>query len=172
MSVNLTNATQGGNFVQSRAGGATANVVIGTTSANVTTQNLTYSIKGKLYYVAGTTASVVSGLATDANTGAAFKAQPANSVCAYLIGLNAAGTLVATQGPIKTVSDTAAGSTIAPLTPFASDVYCPMSYVVVVAGSTAAGAWILGTSNWTGVTGMTAAAAVDLGDMPNSDPTN
>ena len=164
---NLTGAAAGGNFSLSRAGGATANISALGAATTYTIQNLTYSVQGKLFFKA--TASGAATPTTDVNTGVAFKALTANNACAYLFAINAAGTVQLAQGQIVPYTDTSANSTRTPL-PSLPDTSAPIGYIVVKAGATAVGNWLPGSNNYTGVTGITVDAYVDVLGAVATDP--
>lgn len=175
MSLNLTNAAQGGNFTLSRAGGATANISGLGAATTYTIQNITYSNQGKLFFKA--TAAGAAGPVLDGNTGLAFLSLLPNKACAYVWALTQAGVVQLVQGPIVPYTDTVGGGSNVPNStrcpfPGLADGSTVLAYVVVKAGSTAVGAWLPGTNNWTGVTGITADAAVDLFSPPTLDPFN
>ena len=163
MSQNLTGSAFGGNFILSRAGGATANISGITGAASTyTVQNVTYSNQGLLFYKA--TAAGAATPTTDANTGVAFKAQAINTVCAYLWGLNQAGAVGVVQGLIVAWTNTAAGSTPVPMPEF-TDAYTPVAYTIVENGASGS-AFTFGTSLWN-QSGATATTA-DLFSLPAS----
>lgn len=153
------------NGVFSRAGGATANLsaVAATAAKTFTTQNMTYAIGAKLYYVAG--ASGTSVPATDVVTGAAFKPLSKQQGCAYVWTLNAAGTVGLAQGPVPVTLpsgvalnnvDSSGNYTVVPQWPELPDTLVPFAYSIVTLSSAYAGTgFIPGSSdNWnaTGVT--------------------
>ena len=167
MSYNLTGAAQGGNFVLSRLGTTTLNFVIGGAATTHSTQALVYSVKGLLYYAAAGSGAATP--TTDIATGLAFKPVGANQACVFVFGKNAAGATVAAQGKIVPYTDTSAGSTSTPL-PIMPDTVAPIGYCVVKGGATNVTAWLLGTNNFTGVTGVTVDTGVDLFSVPTVDP--
>ena len=175
MSLNLTSGAQGGNFVFSRLGAATANISGLGAAATYTLQAMNYSNQGKMFYKAAPGA--VANPTSDGVTGNAFVGLLANKACAFIFGINAAGTVSLVQGPVVPYTDTMnggtnlPGSTRCPL-PGLPDSITPVAYVVVKAGSTAVGSWLPSASNWTGVTGITADASVDLFTVTAVDPLN
>lgn len=161
MSYNLTSAAQGGNLVLSRLGAATANVsAVGTTVYTI--QNTVYTIGGKLFYKA--TAAGATLPATDITTGVAPKTQAINTVCAYGLGLNAAGTVVIIQGQIVPWTDTSANSTAVPL-PVAPDTVALVSIIVVKNGATGAN-FVFGTTSL-GATGIVVDTPFDVFAPPS-----
>lgn len=137
----------------------------GTTSTLSSTGAINFCIKGKAY-----THAALSNTATpttDAVTGAAFNAIPANYGAVIAIGFNAAGTLIAAQGPLQALDAT--GNFInAPQFAPIPDTMCAIGYEVIKAGSTASSApgFVFGTSNQASVTGITY-TLVDLMTMPD-----
>ncbi len=171
MSYNLTGATSGGTFVLTRAGGATANLVTGGAATTVTPQNTTFALAGKLYYAASGTIGTATPT-TDYNTGLAFKPLLPSKGCVYVWGLTSAGALKLVQGPFVDL-DSAGAWVSPPQFPPIPDDICPISYSLVRAGSTAsASGWLIGTNNFTGVTGITVTTAVDLFAMPSVPQTS
>jgi hypothetical protein len=168
MSYDLTGAAQGGNFVMSRAGGATANLsAVNGGAKTYTTQAMTYAVGGKLFFVAGAIGAVTP--TTDGNTLLAFKPLAKNQGCAYLWGVNAAGVVSLYQGPmpvqpgsVATVTnvDDNGNYTVIPPLPTVPDTITPIAYMFVRLQSTYAGTgFVPGISdNWnaTGVVTTTA----------------
>jgi hypothetical protein len=112
---------------------------------------ISYAIGGKTY-----TKATISGGATpttDINTAAAFLPLAANQGCVVVLGLNAAGTVVAAQGSIEAL-DAAGGFVTAPQFPPLPENFCPFAYIVCKNGATGS-AWTFSSSNWS-ATGMTA----------------
>lgn len=116
---------------------------------------------------------------TDYSTGNAFIPMPiplqttglpgsvpnpcAGYACAFLLGFNAAGTLLAIQGPIVGLDANgnfiSGGPTLppslGPAGPNAGDEdFCPCGFIVVKSGSTAVATFTFGTTSWT-TTGYT-----------------
>lgn len=170
---------QAANQVFSRAGGATANLT-GTTGAakTYTTQNLTYSVKGKMYYVAGAAGATTP--TTDAVTGVAFKPLSIGQGCAYVWTVNAAGTVGLVQGPlppslpsgaIGTNVDASGNFIVPPQFPMLPDTLTPFAYSVVAVGSTYAGTgFIPGSSDNWNATGLTTTAQ-DVAMLPQTPQT-
>ena len=126
----------------------------GTTSTLSTTNAINVAIKGKSFTHAAWANQAPP--TTDANTGVAFPAIPANFGAVILIGLNAAGTLGAAQSGLQAL-DTSGNFIIAPQFPELPDSFCPFAYEVIKAGATASSApgWVFGASNQAAVTGIT-----------------
>ena len=158
----------------------------GTTSTLNTTNTNEYSIQG--FWYSRTALSNQATPTTDLATGNAFIAMPVPGTttglpagvasapddggyaCAFTLGFNAAGTLLAIQGPIVPLD--VAGNFIqgAPsLSPalgppgpnpgttagiMADSNFCPCGYIVVKSGSAATATFTFGTTSWT-TTGYT-----------------
>lgn len=137
----------------------------GTTSTLSNTGTTTYAIRGKAYSKAAMTNAATP--TTDAATGLPFVPVPANQGCAFLIGFNAAGSLLAVQGGLVPLN--AAGQFMsAPVFGGPPNDFCPIGYLIIKAGATASSApgWTFGTSNMSGVTGITY-TFVDLVGIPD-----
>lgn len=189
MSYNLTGAVQGGNFTLSRAGGATANITgLSGAASTYTIQNVTFSNQGKIYFKATaagaatptTNASSISATQANAASGAAFVAQVAQqalagstvalagSACAYVFGLDPAGNVRVSQGPIVNYTDTSANSTRCPL-PSLPDWMTPVAYAVIKLVSATPATWLFGTGLWNAA-GVTIDTPVDVAALPANDP--
>ena len=131
-----------------------ATLAAGTTSTLSSTGTIYYGIKGKAYSHAALSNTATP--TTDATTGAAFVAIPANYGAIIVIGLDKAGALIASQGPLQAL-DTSGLFIIAPQFPTVLDTMCPIGYEVIKAGSTASSApgFQFGTGNQAAVTGIT-----------------
>lgn len=110
---------------------------------------------------------------TDVNTGEAFTGVLANKGCIFLLGLNAAGSLLCSQGAIEPLNGSGEFINAPQYGPVPSD-FAPIAHVVVKAGSTANNTtgWIFGTSNFTGVTGVTCSAKNLMGSLPDRPQTS
>lgn len=137
----------------------------GTTTTLSNTGTTTYAIRGKAYTKAAMTNAATP--TTDAATGAAFTGVLANYGCVFLVGFNAAGSLLAVQGSI-TPLDTTGAFINAPQMGEPPTDFCPIGYIVIKAGSTANATtgWIFGSSNMSSVTGITY-TFVDLCGLPD-----
>src|ERR1700745_2178885 len=105
MTVDLTNAAVGGNFCFSTA--ALTGISGAATTYSSGSLAIQYAVNGKMQ----TAKTQVSGGATpttDVNTTVAFLPQAINTVCCYVWGLNAAGTVLVAQGKITAWTDTRA----------------------------------------------------------------
>lgn len=130
------------------------------------TNAMHFAIKGKLYTHAAF--STTATPTTDVNTGAAFVRVGTNEGSVFVIGLNASGTVQVAQGSVEAL-DVGGAFINAPQFPSIPDTMCPVAYVVCKAGATAAAkasGWLFGTSNFSGVTGITL-AAVDICTLPS-----
>lgn len=129
-----------------------ATLAAGTTTTISTTGTTTYTIQGKAY----TKTAITNGATptTDAATGAAFPSFSANNGTVVVVGLNAAGSVVAAQGTTQGL-DVSGAFIQAPLMPNVPDTMCPIGYIILKGGSTLASAFTFGSSNLSSVTGMT-----------------
>jgi hypothetical protein len=114
-----------------------------------------YCIKGKAYTTSAASSSATP--TTDAVTGAAFVAVPANYGSVFVLCLDGSSSTFATalkvvQGSVVAL-DSAGNFVVAPQFGTIPDTLCPVSYIVVKNGSTGSN-WTFGTSNWnaTGIT--------------------
>ena len=138
-----------------------------------------YAIKSKAYTKGAMTTAATP--TTDVVTGAAFKpvvgggsvtnANGFGSV--FVIGLDASAAIKVAQGTIVALgSDGNFIPNALPQFPELPDTVCPVGYVVCKAGNTASVAgWVFGTSNFSGVTGITltvADVALGLPDRPQA----
>lgn len=138
-------------------------LVAGTTTTITTTVALMYSILGKLYTKAALTNEATP--TTDVNTGATFVGITANNGTAYILGINAAGAIVAAEASIEAL-DVQGNFIRAPHLPPLSDTYAPWGMIVVKGASNLSGTWRLGASNLSAVTGMTYSFS-DLNTYPH-----
>lgn len=137
----------------------------GTTTTLSNTGTTTYAIRSKAYTKAAMTNAATP--TTDAATGAAFLGVKANKGSVFLVGFTAAGALAAVQGTITDLDATGAFINAPTFGAVPLD-FCPVGYIVIKAGSTADNTtgWIFGTSNMSGVTGITY-TFVDVVGMPD-----
>ena len=141
-----------------------ATLAAGTTSTLSSTGTVYFSIKGKAYSHAALSNTATP--TTDATTAAAFVPITTNNGAVIVIGFNAAGTLIASQGPLQAL-DTSGLFMIAPQFPSLPDTFCPIGYEVIKAGSTAsASGWVFGTNNQASVTGITY-SLIDVMTLPD-----
>lgn len=153
----------------------TASVVAaGTTTTLSQTNAATYAILGKIYAQSAAWSNQATPT-VDFATGNAFVPVLANQGSIYLIGLDHSKAMHVTQGQVQAL-DVNGNFITAPmfggLGPVGSGTtdndFCPIAYLVIKAGSTANATtgWIFGTSNNSGVTGITY-TFVDIANMPN-----
>lgn len=126
----------------------------GTTTTLSNTGTITYVIRNVFSTKAAMTNAATP--TTDAATGKAFNGVKANNGCIFLVGLNAAGSLLAVQGSIVPLDKS--GNFInrpqyggPPLN------FAVIGSLEIKAGSTADAVtgWLFGSSNMSGVTGIT-----------------
>jgi hypothetical protein len=129
-----------------------ATLAAGTTSTISTTGTTAYVIRSKAY--AKSAISNGATPTTDAATGLAFPSLSANQGAVVLVGLDASGNVKAVQGGIQAL-DVSGNFLIAPQFGPIPDNFCPIGYIVLKAGSTLSGTFTFGSSNLSGVTGMT-----------------
>lgn len=131
-------------------------------------------IGGKFTVALATNSNQSETPTTDATTGAAFVAMTENKACAFVFGVNAAGTLVASQGPITAtetgITTTVGAFKLAPQFPALPDDFCPIAYTLVRTAPDAAD-WTFGTSNW-GASGVTVSAFIDVSELPERPQTS
>ncbi len=141
-----------------------AALAAGTTTTLSSTGTLAYAIRGKAYSHAALSNAATP--TTDATTGAAFTPVLPNKGSIFVIGYNAAGTLLVAQGSIQDLDVT--GNFInSPQFPALPDNFCPIGYEVIKAASNAsASGWTFGSSNQSGVTGITY-TFVDVVTLPD-----
>lgn len=124
----------------------------GTTTTISTTGTTTYAIDGKAY----TKTAITNGATptTDATTGLAFTGITANQGTVVVIGFDSGGNVKASQGAVQAL-DVQGNFIIAPQFPGIPNTMCPIGYIVLKGGSTLSGTWTFGSSNLSGVSGMT-----------------
>lgn len=127
-----------------------AGLVAGTTN-KLSISATTYAINGTAYSSGAQTNATAP--TTSAVTGAAFTAVGVNQGSVFFVGLNAAGALVASQGTIEAL-DTAGNFVTLPKTPAVPSDFCLIGRLTVKVGSTGS-AWTFGSSNMSGVAGVT-----------------
>lgn len=134
----------------------------GTTTTLSNTGTTTYAIRGKAYSKAAMANAATP--TTDWATGAAFIGVVANYGCSFIIGFDSTGALRAIQSTVQPLD--ASGAFIrAPVfggfgpagSGSTNNDFCPIGYLIIKAGATANATtgWIFGTSNMSGVTGIT-----------------
>jgi len=123
-----------------------------------------YALNGDAY----AKAAVAGGASptTDGNTGAAMTLV-ANQAASFVWAVNAAGTVSVYKGPTVSWTDTTANSTACPLPAIPGNV-APFAAHTVQAGSTTAGTWTFGSSNWnaTGISAITVRNLCQLRNQP------
>lgn len=131
---------------------ANAGAVAGTTNTFTTTAATVPVIKGKFGTALGILTNSATTPTTDVNTGVAFETIKPNYCAAVVFGTNAAGTLVAVQGPqIPTepgVTTTVGSFINAPQFPAIPDNFCPFAYTVVRVAPSGTSGFILGSTYW------------------------
>ena len=124
-----------------------------------------YAIRSKLY-----SRAVGANLATptlDAATGLAFPPIKASQGTVVVVGFDASGNLRAMQGTVAATDGAVAGGfALAPQFPVVPDWICPVGYIIAKADSTLSGTWTFGSSNLSGVSGMTY-VFVDVAQIPD-----
>ncbi len=143
-------------------------LVKGTNKSYTTTVTSAALVNGK--FATALTAQTNAAVPTaDHATGAAFVAQTDNTACCYVVGINAAGTIKACQGPIIPTEvgiTTTAGAFInAPEFPSLPADFVPFGYTLVRAAPSASN-WTFGTDNWA-ATGVTTLEFVNVGVLPD-----
>lgn len=129
-----------------------AGLSAGTTTTISTANTYNYAINSKAY----TKGAITNGATptTDSATGAAFPGFVANQGTIVVLGLDASGNVKAVQGSVEAL-DVSGNFIRAPLMPPCPDNFCPFGYIVLKGGSTLSGTFTFGSSNLSGVTGMT-----------------
>lgn len=130
------------------------------------TNRFDFTIKGKNYTKAAL--STTATPTTDANTAAAFVRVGKNEGAIYVVCLDSSGNIKVAQSACVALDDSGSFVT-APLFPPIADTLCPVAYIVCKAGSTAAAkatGWLFGTSNFSGVTGITLTVQ-DISSLPD-----
>lgn len=134
----------------------------GSTTTISSTGTILFCIKGKAYSKAALSNTATP--TTDAAKGSAFRPISANQGTIVVIGLDKDGNVKACQGSIEPL-DASGAFMRAPELPGIPDTMCPIGYIVLKGGSTLVGTWTFGSSNLSGVTGMTY-TFVDLMTLP------
>lgn len=140
----------------------------GTTTTLTTTNAIDITIKGRTYTKAALSNTAMP--TTDILTSAAFVPVPAGYGCIFILGMNAALTVVMAQSALYPISGTTDGATAkfapnAPALPMLPDTYVPFGFAVTLVGS-GASTFTPGTTTWT--TGSSIATTWgDLSMMPD-----
>lgn len=124
----------------------------GTTTTYTIGTAFNYAIAGRTYNKG--TASNAATPTTDVNTSAAFPGFTANNGTVVLWMVDASQNVKCAQGQIQAL-DVSGNFITAPQFPAVPDGYCPFAYLVLKGGSTLSGTFTFGSSNLSGVTGMT-----------------
>lgn len=142
-------------------------LIAGTTTTITTTGTIDYAIKSKGYRKTGAISNGATPT-TDFATGVAFPGILRNKGAVIVIGFNAAGDVKAVQGSIVGL-DAAGAFTQAPQWGPIPDNFAPFGYLVIKAGVTADNTtgFIFGTSNLSGVTGITYSFVNIMGSLPD-----
>lgn len=135
----------------------------GTTTTISTTGTTVFAIKGKAFSKAAITNGATP--TTDATSGSAFTGITANQGTVVVIGLDSSGNIKASQGGVEAL-DVSGAFIRAPQLPSLPDTMCPIGYIVLKGGATLSGTWTFGSSNLSGVTGMTY-TFVDVVTLPD-----
>lgn len=129
-----------------------AALAAGTTTTISTTGTTHFTIGGHTF----TKAAVTNGATptADAATGLAFPTISANQGTIVVVGYDKDGNIKACQGSIEEL-DLSGAFVRAPQFPGIPSTMCPIGYIVLKAGSTLSGTFRFGSSNLSGVSGMT-----------------
>ena len=144
-------------------------LVKGTNKSYTTTVTSRAVINGK--FATALTAQTNQAVpTTDSGTSAAFVAQTDNTACVYVMGINAAGTILAAQGSIVPtvvgITTTAGAFVDAPQFPASlPDDFVPLAYCLVRTAPSASN-WTFGTDNWA-ATGVTTSEFVNVSTLPD-----
>jgi hypothetical protein len=129
-----------------------AALAAGTTTTISTTGTTHYAISGKAYSTAAKTNAATP--TTDSGTGAAFVGFTANNGTVVVVCFDSTGAVKAVQGSVVAL-DASGAFIVAPQMPNIPDGLCPIGYIVLKGASTLVGTFTFGSSNLSGVTGMT-----------------
>lgn len=125
----------------------------GTTTTISTTGTTQFAIAGSAYSKSAITNGATP--TTDIVTGAAFVALSANQGTVVVVMLDTSGAVKAAQGSVQALDVSGAFINAPQFPAINADLYCPIGYIVLKAGSTLSGTWTFGSSNLSGVSGMT-----------------
>ncbi len=144
-----------------------AGLVAGTTSTYTTTASTNCVINGR-FATALTAQTNTASPTTDATTGAAFVPVLLNQTCCLLWGVNAAGAIRLSQGPIiptePGVTTTVGAFLQAPQFPMVPDDFCPIGYQLVRVSPTGA-TFTPGTTSWA-ASGITCSTIRNICTLP------
>lgn len=141
---------------------AKVTLAAGTTTTLVNTGTTPFCIKGKAYSKAAM--SNAASPTTDARTGSAFTGIMANQGTVVIVGFDKDGNVKACQGSVESL-DSSGNFILAPQLPIVPDTVCPVGYIILKGGAALVGTFTFGSSNLSGVTGMTYTFG-DLMTMP------
>ena len=126
--------------------------VAGTTNSFTTTAASQCAIKGKFTTALGVLTNSATTPTLDANTGVAFAPILPNTAAAIIFGVNAAGTLVAVQGPAVAteagVTTTVGAFAAAPQFPALPDNFCAIAYTIVRVAPSGGAGFVCGVTEW------------------------
>jgi hypothetical protein len=126
--------------------------VAGTTNSFTTTAASVCSISGKFAVALAILTNSATTPTLDAVTGVAFPAILPNTAAAIVFGVNAAGTLVAVQGPatptVTGVTTTVGAFIAGPQFPSIPDNFCPIAYTIARCAPSLTTGVVLGTTQW------------------------
>jgi len=142
---------------------AKAGLAAGTTTTISTTATVPYSVRGKAYSKAAITNGATPTI--DYATGNPFLPVPVNNGCVTMIGFDPGGNMRAVQGSVVPLDSNGNFINASQFGSLPND-FCPIGYQVVKVGATATGAWTFGSSNNSGVTGVTYAMQ-DVNSLPD-----
>ncbi len=124
----------------------------GATTTISNTGVIHYALKGKAFQKSAMTNAATPTV--DAGDGLAFTGIVANQGQIVVVGLDSGANVKACEGPAEAL-DSAGAFIRAPQLPYIPDTVCPIGYIILKGGSTLSGTWKFGSSNLSGVTGMT-----------------
>ena len=128
-----------------------AGLAAGTTTTSTIANQVDFCIDGKAFRKAIATNAATP--TTDFTTGAAFVGITANRGTVIVYGLDAAGNIRCSQGQVQAL-DAAGNFITSPQFPAIRDTVCPIGYLVLKGASNLSGTFTFGSSNLSGVTGM------------------
>ena len=142
-----------------------AGLAAGTTNTYSTVGATVYGIKGKAYSKAAATNGALPVI--DRASNVAFAPMAVNQGAIVTFAYDAAGNVRCAQGQMQSL-DVAGNFVISPQFPIVTDTDCVFGYLVLKAGATLAAPFVFGTSNLSGVTGVTYAFqdVLSLPDRP------
>ena len=127
----------------------------GSTTTINTTGTTIFAIRGKAYSLAALTNQATPTV--DFATGVAFIPVKTNQGSVFMVGVDHGGTLRCVQGTVVPLDGIANSGLFINAPNFGglpAD-FCPIGYIVIQAGTTAAAAgWVFGTNNLSSVTGI------------------